>query len=180
MAVDSVSSNSEFDIVPSTYSASNTNTSALGKDEFLNLLVTQMQYQDPLEPSSDTEFIAQMAQFSSLEQMQNLNDSFSKFQSYSMVGKYATANFGMETIEGYVESVTSVGNTTYAVIDGTSVDISDIYKITDMAEELQVLTGILQQIVEGNKNQTENGSTTTEGSTENTTTQDNVVDNVEE
>ena len=71
MAVDSVSD--DFLVTPSTYSAEKKNTTALGKDEFLGLLVTQMQYQDPLEPTNDTEFIAQMAQFSSLEQMQNLN-----------------------------------------------------------------------------------------------------------
>jgi len=179
MAVESVS-NSEFDIVPSNYTTSSPGgTSALGKDEFLNLLVTQMQYQDPLEPSSDTEFIAQMAQFSSLEQMQNLNDTFSTFQAYSMVGKYATANFGMETIEGYVESITTVGDTTYALIDGTSVDVSEIFKVTDMAEELQVLTGILQQMVENNKNQNENveaeGSTGNTG-TEGANTEDNVIE----
>ena len=146
MAVDSVSD--DFLVTPSTYSAEKKNTTALGKDEFLGLLVTQMQYQDPLEPTNDTEFIAQMAQFSSLEQMQNLNTAFSQFQSYSMVGKYATANYGMETIEGYVESVTQVGKTTYAVIDGVSVDVNDIFKVTDMAEELQVLTNILKQLVE--------------------------------
>ena len=160
--VESVTS-AEFAVTPSTYSESKKNTSALGKDEFLNLLVKQRPYQDPLDPSSDTEFIAQMAQFSSLEQMQNLNDTFSKFQSYSMVGKYATANFGMETIEGYVESITSVGDTTYALINGTSVDVSEIYKVTDMAEELQVLTGILQQLVD------KNGA---EGSTENAVTEE--------
>jgi len=181
MEANSVSKiSSEFDIVPSTYSETKETTTSLGKDEFLNLLVTQMQYQDPLEPATDTEYIAQLAQFSSLEQMQNLNDNFAQFQAYSMVGKYATANFGMETIEGYIESITKVGNTTYALIDGTSVDVSEIYKVTDMAEELQVLTGILQQIVEGNKNNNtdnKNDETVAEG---NTNTENNVVEEVVE
>lgn len=154
MAVNSVS-NSDFDVMPSEYSKGNSNASALGKDEFLNLLVTQMQYQDPLEPQGDTEFIAQMAQFSSLEQMQNLNDSFATYQAFSMVGKYATANYGTDTIEGYIENVVTAGNETYAVIDGNSVNIDDIYKVSDMAEELQVLTGILQALVNQKENQGE-------------------------
>ena len=103
MAVDGVSSN--FDVTPSEYTEGKAKVSSLGKDEFLNLLVTQLQYQDPLEPSNDTEFIAQMAQFSSLEQMQNLNNTFSSFMSYSLVGKYATAEYGTGSIEGYIESI---------------------------------------------------------------------------
>lgn len=47
----------------------------LDKEDFLLLLVTQMQYQDPLEPTSNTEYVAQLAQFSELEQMQNLNST---------------------------------------------------------------------------------------------------------
>ncbi len=53
-------------------------TETLGKDDFLRLLVTQMTHQDPLNPMKDTEFIAQLAQFSSLEQMQNLNTQFAE------------------------------------------------------------------------------------------------------
>ncbi len=49
----------------------------LGKDDFLQLLVTKLQYQDPLNPASDEDFIAQLAQFSSLEQMSNISDGIS-------------------------------------------------------------------------------------------------------
>ncbi len=52
----------------------------LGKDDFLKLLMVQMQYQDPLDPMMDQEFVAQMAQFSSLEQMLQLNQNFSDYQ----------------------------------------------------------------------------------------------------
>jgi len=46
--------------------------SSLGKDAFLNILITQLQHQDPTQPMDDKQFISQMAQFSSLEQMQNM------------------------------------------------------------------------------------------------------------
>ncbi|MCI5639975.1 MAG: flagellar hook capping protein, partial [Lachnospiraceae bacterium] len=46
--------------------------SEMGKEEFLQLLVAQMKYQDPLEPTDNTEYVSQLAQFSELEQMQNL------------------------------------------------------------------------------------------------------------
>ena len=60
--------------------------STLGKDAFLQLLVTQMKYQDPLNPSTDTEYIAQLATFSQLEELQNLNASYSNTQAYTLVG----------------------------------------------------------------------------------------------
>ena len=52
---------------------------ALGQDAFLRILVTQMKNQNPLEPQKDTEFIGQMAQFSSLEQLTNLNKTMTQF-----------------------------------------------------------------------------------------------------
>lgn len=60
---------------PITGAASNAPSSTLDKNAFLQLLVTQVRNQDPLEPKGGTEYVAQLAQFSSLEQMQNLNDN---------------------------------------------------------------------------------------------------------
>lgn len=61
-----------------------TQDSDLDKDAFLRLLVTQLQNQDPLNPMEDREFIAQMAQFSSLEQIRNLNKTFETTQATIM------------------------------------------------------------------------------------------------
>jgi flagellar basal-body rod modification protein FlgD len=55
-----------------------TGSSALGKDDFLKILMTQLQNQDPLNPMQDKDFVAQMATFSSLEQMTNMNSTIQK------------------------------------------------------------------------------------------------------
>lgn len=58
----------------------------LGKNEFLLLLTTQLQNQDPLKPVDNTQMIAQMAQFGALEQMQNLNGQFTEFRREMALG----------------------------------------------------------------------------------------------
>ncbi|HWR56216.1 MAG TPA: flagellar hook capping FlgD N-terminal domain-containing protein [Negativicutes bacterium] len=76
-----------------TFGAASNNTSRthkgdnLDKDDFLKLLVTQLQYQDPLNPMDDTDFIAQTAQFTALEQMQNLNNTTLLGQATNFIGK---------------------------------------------------------------------------------------------
>ncbi len=122
---------------------SNRDTGDLGKDDFLNLLVTQLRYQDPLNPTDDKEFIGQMAQFSSLEQMQNLNTSFTATKAYSLIGKNVIANVTDETtkeiteISGDVSSVNFSGGKYYVVVDGTEVSVDDIAKVTESAYSSQ-------------------------------------------
>jgi len=77
-------------------------TKELDRDAFLNLLVTQLQNQDPLNPTDSTEFTAQLAQFSSLEQLGNVNDNLKQLQDFqasinnsqavTLIGKEITAN----------------------------------------------------------------------------------------
>jgi flagellar basal-body rod modification protein FlgD len=86
----------------STSSLSSANTQALDKDDFLKLLVTQLQNQDPLNPADSTEFVTQLAQFSSLEQLQNVNEnikivqlfdqSINNSQAVTFVGKTVKAS----------------------------------------------------------------------------------------
>lgn len=62
-------------------------TNQMGKDDFLALLTNQMKNQDPMNPTDNTQMMAQLAQFSSLEQMQNLNQSFEAYRGIGMIGK---------------------------------------------------------------------------------------------
>jgi flagellar basal-body rod modification protein FlgD len=73
---------------------------ALGKDEFLNLLVTQLRFQNPLEPLKDTDFIAQLAQFSSLEQLSNINTSLDTSSQLDYILSQTIANTMATTLIG--------------------------------------------------------------------------------
>lgn len=114
------------------------NKSTLDKDAFLGLLVAQMKYQDPLEPTSNTEFVAQYAQFSSLEQMQNMANTMELTRASSMVGKVVivttTDSVGRETqIEGRVDYVTYENGKSYVSIDGGLYSLDDVYAIEDQS-----------------------------------------------
>jgi flagellar basal-body rod modification protein FlgD len=81
---------------------------ALGKDQFLKLLTTQLQYQDPTQPMDSSAFVAQLAQFSSLEQMTNVNDTLTQMltaqstsNAASLVGK--TAHFNANQATGQID-----------------------------------------------------------------------------
>jgi len=104
----------------------------LGKDQFLTLLVTQLQYQDPLNPASDTEFVAQMAQFSALEQMQNLNTTFNVSQAHSLIDKYVegvvtnSSTGESKAMGGIVKGVKIVNGEPFLVIGKSLMKVSDV------------------------------------------------------
>lgn len=78
---------------------STTDEAVMGKDDFLTLLVAQLQNQDPLNPAESTEFTAQLAQFSSLEQLQNINDTLASFEVYqSTSNNIQASNFIGQTV----------------------------------------------------------------------------------
>ncbi len=88
-------------------------TKELGKDDFIKILITQLANQDPTSPMEDKEFIAQMAQFSSLEQMTNMAQDFSKLASMfsnseavSSLGKQVELVVGEDVVRGPVKAVT--------------------------------------------------------------------------
>ncbi|VBB08092.1 flagellar hook capping protein [Lucifera butyrica] len=133
-----INANSGATNTSSTSSTSSTNSgSELGKDQFLELLVTQMKYQDPLQPMDNTQFVSQLAQFSALEQMQNLNSTDTVSQAVSMIGKTVAWTDSNGTLQaGTVASVSISNGTPQLVVTnsaGTSstLDVSAVTLVTN-------------------------------------------------
>ncbi|MEK6556755.1 MAG: flagellar hook capping FlgD N-terminal domain-containing protein, partial [Candidatus Margulisiibacteriota bacterium] len=100
------------------------NTGQLGKSEFLKLLVTQMKYQNPMSPMSNENFIAQLAQFSSLESMQNIQQGFDGLQTYNLIGK-TVIKIDPQTLEqtqGVVSGVKQVSGKYTLILPKSSTD----------------------------------------------------------
>ncbi|HEX2924166.1 MAG TPA: flagellar hook capping FlgD N-terminal domain-containing protein [Chloroflexota bacterium] len=120
--------------------SSSTSIGELGKDDFLRLLLAQMQNQDPLNPMDDTAFMTQLVQFSTLESMQHMDEHISTLlsveqlsQAESMVGKQVsgtvTTDGTTETIEGVVDSVKMVDGSPVLVMGDKSLKLSDVTKV---------------------------------------------------
>lgn len=110
----------------------------LGKDQFLELLTTQLKNQNPMEPMDNKQFISQMAQFSSLEQMNNLNSTMKGFvkaqkisQAGSLVGqKVEVLNSDTgDTITGKIEKANVTGENTTVTINGSQYPIANIQNV---------------------------------------------------
>ena len=114
----------------------------MGKDQFMQLLVTQMQNQDPLDPVDNKDMIAQLAQFSALEQMQNLNMRFEAFKentalalASSLIGQYVEISEPGIEAGGQVVSLALDGDNILVRLDsGMAYDVTSIRTVQGMAE----------------------------------------------
>jgi flagellar basal-body rod modification protein FlgD len=107
----------------------------MGKDEFLKILITQLSHQDPTQPMQDKEFIAQMAQFSSLEQMTNVSSEIAKVaallekgQAVSLLGRTVEIAAGSRIVEGRVDEV-SGGDFPQILVNGLFYDVSQVQRV---------------------------------------------------
>ena len=112
-------------------SSRNTSSTGMDKDAFLQLLVAQMKYQDPMEPTSNTEYIAQYAQFSQVEALNNMSQNMELSRYSSFVGKevvIASEGSDGKTTEtrGFVDFVTFEGGKAYFSIQGNLYAASDM------------------------------------------------------
>ena len=108
----------------------------MDKDAFLQLLVAQMKYQDPLEPTSNTEYISQYATFSQVEQMQNMSATMELSRASSMVGQLVEvqstdSNGETKSLQGKVDYVSYENNKAYVSIDGVLYSADDVVAVVD-------------------------------------------------
>jgi flagellar basal-body rod modification protein FlgD len=124
--------------------------SALGENDFLKLLVAQLQYQDPMNPSDNNQFMQEQAQFATVEGINNLQKTMTSMQSsqelaqsVALIGKqvaYIDAD-GTSLSSGVVSSVTSSNGSLTVSVGGVDVDPSSIVQVADVAADTAGTTG---------------------------------------
>jgi flagellar basal-body rod modification protein FlgD len=115
----------------------NAGLQGLGEDAFMKLLITQLQHQDPTNPLEDREFIAQLAQFATLEQMQQMNSNCfllaglsATNQAMALIGRnveYFDADG--QTVEGVVSEITFANGSPMLLVDGLEVDPAYVVRV---------------------------------------------------
>jgi flagellar basal-body rod modification protein FlgD len=135
MSTSAISDNSYLSSLYSTSTSSNTSTSkstsgtsGLGESDFLNLLITQLKNQNPLEPMKDTDFIAQLANFSNLQQMTSVNTNISAMNAAGLIGKQITTSDGLS---GTVSQVSIDAGNPSVYVGSKKYAMSDITNITN-------------------------------------------------
>lgn len=111
-------------------------TTNLGHDAFLQLLVCEMQHQDPLEPTTNTEWISQLATFSQLEELQSLSKTTENSQLFSLIGKNVIVKtesaIGKETLKtGTVDFISMSGGEAKFSVGGALYSMDQLYSVVD-------------------------------------------------
>lgn len=111
-------------------------TTDLGYDAFLQLLIAEMQHQDPLEPTTNTEWISQMATFSQLEELQSLSKTTENSQIFSLVGQNVIISTedasGNTTLKsGIVDFISMSGGTAKFSVNGSLYSLDQLYSVVD-------------------------------------------------
>lgn len=121
----------------SSSTAKKSSNNGLDKEAFLQLLVAQMRYQDPLEPTDNTTYISQLATFTQVEEIQNMQSSLQQMEANDLVGKTVilkvtdSATGSTEEVVGQVDAVLHEGGKTYLSINDNTYSIDDLYSVMD-------------------------------------------------
>jgi len=123
-----------------------TTTKTLGQNDFLKLLVTQLSSQDPLNPTKDTDFIAQMAQFSSLEQAKSMSNDLSSLkteqqiqQASDLLGRTVELTEDGKSVSGEVTAVKIVSGTPKIEVNGTLYELSKVTSVKTTPTKAQLV-----------------------------------------
>ncbi len=125
-------------VVETTTEDTTASNNDLGYDQFLQLLCAEMQYQDPLEPTSNTEYVAQLATFSQMEATLSMQNTLESSNANSLVGQYvivkSTSSTTGETtaVAGFVDYIQYENGTPYLSINGSLYKASDVYEVADV------------------------------------------------
>lgn len=143
-----VSTKDQWNYSSSSTTTKETGNSTLGKDQFLKILITQLQNQDPMQPMEDKEFIAQMAQFTSVEQLMNISTQLNTLNQSlgsvsGLIGKDITWTDAQTLLPktGNVESIVVSNGIQYAVVGSDRIALTDITQIQNPSSETGSGTG---------------------------------------
>jgi flagellar basal-body rod modification protein FlgD len=138
------------------------NKNEMGKDAFMKLLITQLKYQDPTRPMEDREFISQMAQFSALEQMTNMNKeiislarSTRSAEAFSLLGKQVDAlnPATNRRVSGIVSSIQYKGDEQLLMVGTEGIRVADIHTVRN-AEPAAPKNGVINSLQTNSINKT--------------------------
>lgn len=128
----------------------------MGKDTFIKLLITQLKHQDPTKAMEDREFIAQMAQFSALEQMTNINKEIESMrkssktaEAYGLLGKNIDS-FNTQSkmkVSGIVTSIQFTNNDMKLIVGGREVSMNDVQSVHNTDNAIKENTEVPREMI---------------------------------